>query len=311
MTRTGLLAGAHAAALLLGAVISSMGAAGLPNPFFAMDTGTRDARHQTPEAQAKLLKELGYAGIGWSPGQVPEMLAALDREGLRLFTVYAGLDVGGTNRHAPAPIVKLIQELEGRDTILWLYVTSTKYRPSEEAGDAEAVAALTEIAALAKRAGVKVALYPHSGFWLERVQDAVRLAKKVNRARVEFTKRGLQSGERPPQELALDNLGVTFNLCHCLKVGDEKWIPELLEQAKPHLFVVTINGADHAGDWNRLIQTLDRGEFDVLPVLRTLKEIGFRGPIGLQHYGIPGDVRENLKRSMDGWRRLSAEAAQR
>ena len=37
------------------------------NPFFAMDTGTRDSKHETPEAQAKMLKELGYSGIGWSP----------------------------------------------------------------------------------------------------------------------------------------------------------------------------------------------------------------------------------------------------
>jgi len=309
MAPKGFLTTALAAVSLLGAVISGMGAAGLPNPFFAMDTGTRDARHQTPEAQAKLLKELGYAGIGWSPGQVPEMLAALDREDLKMFAVYTGLDLGGTNRHVPAPIVKLIHELEGRDTILWLYVTSKSYGPSDEAGDAEAVTVLTEIAALAKRAGVKVALYPHTGCWLERVQDAVRLANKVHRARVAFIKQGLTSGARPPQESAHDNLGVTFNLCHCLKVGDEKRIPELLDQAKPYLFVVSINGADHAGDWNRLIQTLDRGEFNVLPVLRKLKEIGFTGPIGLQHYGIQGDVSENLRRSMDGWKRLSAEAA--
>src|SRR5208337_2182698 len=63
------------------------------NPLFAMDTGTRDESHSTPESQAQMLKELGFAGIGWSPGQVSEMLAALDRQGLRMFNVYAGVDV--------------------------------------------------------------------------------------------------------------------------------------------------------------------------------------------------------------------------
>jgi hypothetical protein len=86
-------------------------------------------------------------------------------------------------------------------------------------------------------------------------------------------------------------------------------IPELLEQARSCLFFVSIKGADHAGDWDRLIQPLGQGEFDVLPVLKKLKEIGFTGPIGLQHYGIEGDARANLKRSMDGWKRLSAQAA--
>jgi sugar phosphate isomerase/epimerase len=262
-------------------------AAGLPNPFFAMDTGTRDAVRATPEAQARLLKELGFAGIGWSPGQIPQMLAALDRDGLKLFTVYLGVDLGDTNRHAPAGIVKVLEQVKGRDVMLWLYVLDKKHGRSDEAGDEAAVAVIGDIADKAKAAGARVALYPHTGFWLERVQDAVRVAKKVNR----------------------DNVGVTFNLCHCLKVGDERKIPDLLELARPHLFAVTINGADHAGNWDRLIQTLDRGEFDVLPVLKKLKALGYAGPIGLQHYGIKGDAYENLKRSLTAWRQLSAAAA--
>jgi hypothetical protein len=31
----------------------------------------------------------------------------------------------------------------------------------------------------------------------------------------------------------------------------------------------------------------------------------YTGPIGLQHYGIGGDARENLEHSMEGWKRLS------
>ena len=51
-------------------------------------------------------------------------------------------------------------------------------------------------------------------------------------------------------------------------------IPALLTEAGPLLFTVTLNGAD-AGvkgpQWNRLIQTLDRGSYDVGIVLRTLE----------------------------------------
>jgi hypothetical protein len=35
-----------------------------PNPFFAMDTGTKDVKYKTAKEQAEMLKELGYAGIG-------------------------------------------------------------------------------------------------------------------------------------------------------------------------------------------------------------------------------------------------------
>ena len=62
-------------------------------------------------------------------------------------------------------------------------------------------------------------------------------------------------------------------------------------------------------DWDRLIQTLDRGSFDVGRVLRTLKQLDYTGPIGLQCYAIPGDSRENLTRSMSAWRKLNASAA--
>jgi len=258
----------------------------LKNPFFAMDTGTRDEQHQTPGSQARMLKELGFAGIGWSPNQVPEMLAALDEQGLRMFNVYIGVDIDGINHSAPTQILKLIDELKGWDTAIWLPVTSKKYtKPSDEAGDGDALAVLGDIADRAQRANLKVALYPHTWSWLERVQDAVRLARKLKRP----------------------NLGVTFNLCHCLRVGDELRIPELLELARPDLMFVTINGADHTGDWDRLVQPLGQGAFDVAPVLRTLKRLGYEGPIGLQHYGIKGDAHKNLQQSMDGWRRLCAQ----
>ena len=72
---------------------------------------------------------------------------------------------------------------------------------------------------------------------------------------------------------------------------------------------VSINGADPQGDWDRLIQPLDRGSVDVAGLVRTLVENGYRGPIGLQCYAIKGDPRTNLQRSMAVWRRISAQAA--
>ena len=84
----------------------------------------------------------------------------------------------------------------------------------------------------------------------------------------------------------------------------------LVELARPHLFLVTINGADHDGEsWDRLIQPLDRGSFDVYGLLKMLKDLGYTGPIGLQCYGVAGDKYENLERSIDAWRKLSDRLA--
>ena len=62
-------------------------------------------------------------------------------------------------------------------------------------------------------------------------------------------------------------------------------------------------------DWDRLIQTLDRGSYDVGRVVKALRRAGYNGPIGLQCYGIPGDNRENLKRSMKAWREIRSRSA--
>jgi sugar phosphate isomerase/epimerase len=104
------------------------------------------------------------------------------------------------------------------------------------------------------------------------------------------------------------NVGVMFNLCHWLRVDKSRDYQSLLKQALPRLWAISINGADEQDDkpgWARYIQPLDQGSFDVAGFLRTLKELGYTGPIGLQCYGIGGDAREHLARSLAAWRRLN------
>ena len=57
--------------------------------------------------------------------------------------------------------------------------------------------------------------------------------------------------------------------------------------------------------WEGYIQPLDRGSFDIGKLLGTLKELGYQGLIGLQCYGIGGDAREHLARSLTAWQMLS------
>jgi hypothetical protein len=57
-------------------------------------------------------------------------------------------------------------------------------------------------------------------------------------------------------------------------------------------------------DWRQLIQTLDRGSYDVGGFVRRLREIGYTGPVGLQGYNLQGDQKENLRRSLAAWRKF-------
>ena len=61
---------------------------------------------------------------------------------------------------------------------------------------------------------------------------------------------------------------------------------------------------DEKPGWDHYIQPLDRGSFDVAGLIKTLDELGYKGPIGLQCFGIGGDARDHLARSMAAWRKL-------
>jgi sugar phosphate isomerase/epimerase len=244
-----------------------------------MDTNIWSWQDRTPEQVAKLLKDLGYDGYGHGGTQnIDEYLAALDAQGLGLFSTYVSMDLDAEVKVPPA-VADVFGKFKGRNAMLWLIVRSRKY--------AIAVEAIRELADLAHESGVKIALYPHTGDYAASLDDALRIAEKVNRR----------------------NVGVTFNLCHWLKVEGDKDPAPTIKRAMPYLFQVSINGAD-SGDtktmnWTRLIRPLGSGTYDVGGVLKTLKELGYAGPIALQGYGLKGDPKENLKRSIQAWRKLS------
>ena len=280
------------AASFLAAIVLCLAPKALPadepaaavNPFFAFDNGT--GRGQVPiDEQARLLKELGYDGIGYTgTGSIPETLAALDAHGLTMFSTYVQAHVDADKPPYDAGLPKAIEQLKGRETILWLFVLGG--RPSSDEQDERAVKIIRELADMAAESNLRIALYPHVGFYVATVDDALRLVEKVDRK----------------------NVGASFNLCHFLKLDDEDNLEAVLKRAMPHLYLVSINGADRgdtrAMGWDRLIQTLDRGDFDNGKLLATLRKLGYRGPVGLQCYAIPGTPRENLARSIAAWKRI-------
>jgi len=254
-------------------------------PFFILNNGT--GRGKLPPAeQAKLLKDFGCDGLSYSSTTgVKELLAALDAQGVKMFANYLSVNVGANKPKYDPALPAAITAMAGRDTFVWLYVVGAK--AGDKAAEARAVEVVREVADLAAKAKLRVALYPHTGFFVERFDHALALAKKVGR----------------------DNVGVTFNLCHFLQVQGKDDITAALKKAGDRLFLVSINGADVGGTgWKALIQTLDKGTFDNGKLLKTLRELNYRGPIGLQCYGIGGDLRQNLKNSMAAWKKLNAVA---
>ena len=278
--------------LLLSAVLLTPAVAGEParaktNAFFAFCIDTHDAKKRNPEQQAALLKELGYDGVGhlWL-NDIPERLKTLDAASLKLFQITMSVDITPGKQAYDPKFKEIMPLLKGRGVQFVLLMNGLK--PSDPAGDARAVEIVREMASLASDSGAQILLYPHSYMWMERIEDAVRVADKVDRP----------------------NVGAMFNLCHWLRVSKDRNYKPLLASAMPRLWAVSISGADEFDDqpgWAHYIQPLGRGSFDMLAFLKTLRQLGYTGPIGLQCYGIPGDVRDNLAESMKAWRSYAAK----
>ncbi len=271
---------------IIGSYAAPVWAAGPPakniakNPFFAFCFDQYDTRKRTLAQQAQLVKQLGFDGVGHvGLDDLEQRLKTLDAVGLKLYL--AGTHVNPM--YPPTAYLPEIKEvlplLKNRPTVLYLILDGLP------PNDTAAVGTLRRIADEAAKWNVRVAIYPHTGNWVCRVDHAVRLAKLVDRP----------------------NFGVIFNLCHWLKNEDSGHLRETLKSALPYLFVVTLNGANPAGrndrGWQRLIQPLDCGTFDVKSLLQVLNDLGYKGPIGLMCWAITGDAKDHLQRSMSQWRR--------
>ncbi len=257
-------------------------------PFFAFENAFRgDPAYTSLDEQCELLRELGYDGIGPSGlDGIAEMIATLDEHGIALSALYVRLTVEQDQVTHDPRLEKVIEQLAGRKTIIWLHCPKGQPTPKAPAADKALVAKLRDLANVAEKADLKMAIYPHAGFYLATTEEAERIVGKVDHP----------------------NLGISWNLCHRLKTAGSENIEVELRRILPKLFCVSINGADADGeDWTTLIQPLDAGTFDNGALMEQLHRMGYRGPVGLQCYNVPGTAREKLSRSIDAWNRIEPE----
>ena len=255
--------------------------------FFALCMDTHDEKQRSIEKQNAMLAELGFDGVAhlWLD-KLEERAASARKVKLHVTQVYFQINLSQNPPFDSAKLKEALPCLKGEKTQLALLIYGGP--PSDASLDDKAVGILREIVGIADPNGVKVVLYPHVSAWNETVGDCVRIAEKFPENKV----------------------GVMFNLCHWTAVDKSENLRKTLELAMPHLACVTINGTDtpeeiqarpgRAG-W---LQPLDAGTFDQKPLLSLLDELGYSGPVGLQCYGIPGDAKIHLERSMKQWRAM-------
>lgn len=258
----------------------------LDNPFFAFKNSMETAGPASVEDQVQILADIGFDGFDNRDLEgLEEELKALDKHGLKLFTVYLSVRIDEGEEPFNPRLPELLPLLKGRGTVLWCNTTSKKLKPSDPVGDVRAVAIFQRIADMVAPFSVRVATYPHIGMWVETPQDTVRLADKVNRP----------------------NFGTSFNLFHWRALGDRKLLlGDIVGMLTPRMMVMSINGNDGTTDVGGISPLQDKQTDEYLEVLKAFRAAGYRGPVGLQCYRVPGDPNVHLRQSMAVWRKLKA-----
>jgi sugar phosphate isomerase/epimerase len=274
-------------ALVVSAAVSAQadqGAAASKFYAYCVEVGVPGIMPRPLAEQARMLRELGYDGTGLAlDAKLESNLKLLDDAGLQLYMLWASVNVNPAKGAAYAPqLPDAIRKLQGRPVTVSVLLGGLK--PGDAQGMEPAVKALRELGDVAAGAGVRISIYNHVGNWAESLPSIIQVIRKTNHPQV----------------------GYNFNLCHWLRVDSSEDYRPLLRENADKLFVVTINGATlGAKTWtNGLIRPLNEGDFDQRQFLATLREIGYRGPIGLMCYAVPGDARQHLAGSMKAWQDL-------
>jgi sugar phosphate isomerase/epimerase len=153
----------------------------------------------------------------------------------------AAIDIADPASETPA-VAEIAALPPGGLLLLQLTSSDPHDRPSTARAMPRAATAVTRLARAATN-GAKLALDPRDGCWMRRVEDAVRVAIRVNRG----------------------NVGVAFHVDHWHKAdGDEAMLPDRLKLALPKLLMVTTSSDDQR----------------TAHVLRLLQAMGYTGPVG-------------------------------
>jgi len=260
---------------------------------FAMTNWFYNYRWSEPATQIDILAESGYDGAMLSlkadPKRwemLPAYLAALKKHNMQLTAIHASFTIeDGTY---PQVIKDNLPLLRDSKVVL---VPSVGSRTKMDRKDPQAVEMaakiLREMSDDATKYGLGgVAPYMHLNNWVESIDDNLRVAK---------------AADRP-------NVGVMFHLHHWQAIGnrDQAKLRADLIKAKPYLMIVVIQGTDNDEATHKIV---GEGSFDMAPLVRTLREMDYQGPLGTMGYKQSGDIPDKLDRAYKAWGLIKASSS--
>lgn len=257
---------------------------------FAMSNWFYKYKWGEPAAQIAILDQTGYQGVMLSLkdvpkrwNELPEYLDAIKKHGLDLTAIHCRVYIeDGTY---PQVIKDNLPNLRNTGAILVPSVGSREENVNrrDPAKVAKAVAILREMAQDADDYGLGgVAPYMHIGNFVESLDDGVFIAEQVDRP----------------------NVGVMFHLHHwqhTAELGNYDRLASDLRRAAPRLKLVVIQGTDEDAITHKVV---GEGTFDLRPLVATLRDIDYQGPVGSMGYTLTGDIPQKLQAGRRAWDEL-------
>ena len=238
-----------------------------------------DAKKRGPEDRAAMLEWLGFKHFAYDyrAEHIPTFdaeIAACREHGVSLDAWWFPTTLNDEAR--------LILDTLKRHHLraqLWVMggggpVNSAEEQRTRVEAEAKRIRALAEAAA---PIGGTVGLYNH-GSWFGEPENQIQIIQRLR-----------QDG--------ITNVGIVYNLHH----GHDhlERFPALLQQMKPYLLVLNLNGMTRAGEKaGQKILPLGQGDLD-LGLLKVIRDSGWRGPVGILNH-TDEDAEARLRDNLDG-----------
>jgi sugar phosphate isomerase/epimerase len=241
-----------------------------------------DANERTPLERALMLNNLGIGQFAYDyrDKHIPsfkEEIKVLKEHQIDLSAVWLWVDPADPWNEANRSILKIIEET-GTRTELWLGMPDGAF---DELSDTESLKLAVETVEIifdrAKEAGCTLALYNHGG-WYGEPENQLKIIEALGSEKVK----------------------IVYNFHH--GHHQVEGFQELLHQMLPYLSTININGMKIEGP---KIITLGEGDRE-LEMLRTVKNSGYNGPIGILGHTEGEDIQMVLERNLNGLEILRA-----
>ena len=235
-----------------------------------------DANQRGPVERAKLLQQLGFSKLAydWRAQHVPtfeQEILALKEHGIEMFAFWGEHET----------MFRLFEKHDIEPQV-WITVPSPEAVSQKQRAEA-AGRHLLPLVERTRKLGCKLGLYNHGG-WGGEPKNLVAICQWLR------------------TNAAADHVGIVYNLHHGHgHIGDFALV---LAEMKPFLWCLNLNGMnDHASP---KIVPIGGGQHE-RSMIRTIRESGYQGPIGILDHRATLDAEKSLRQNLDGLRKVLAE----